>query len=250
MKFSNTFKSIKKIDYNVVAGTDWPNYYDFINLNEIDSILYNELDTFFKKNLIPTNIINNKKDYFSLLDKEYFKFCKGKTVLELGPHSGYHSKMIINHAPAYFKVIEGDRKYKAGLEKLGINEVIIDDLNFALLPPKQFDIVICFGVLYHLHNSLHILELIINNNKPELVFLDCVEDSEVIMPLPEKPNLTGNRQLRSNWKHCGLNLVLPYNVINQAMTNMGYSLHRLDKLLCQDFFTKSNSWLAIWKLNK
>ena len=76
MKFSNTFKSIKKIDYNVVAGTDWPNYYDFINLNEIDSILYNELDTFFKKNLIPTNIINNKKDYFSLLDKEYFKFCK------------------------------------------------------------------------------------------------------------------------------------------------------------------------------
>jgi hypothetical protein len=34
------------------------------------------------------------------------------------------------------------------------------------------DVVVCFGVLYHLHSPLHLLELIVNKSKPTTVMLE------------------------------------------------------------------------------
>jgi len=188
-----------------------------------------------------------KDQYLNLMTEQYFSVCVGKTVLEIGPSDGYHTN-IIGKISSRLTLIEPYSKQHNDLKKIpGVTNIIVDDANFVLEQPLLSDVVVCCGVLYHLHSPLHLLELIVNNCDPEYVILDSVNSSNEMQFFPEEDNIPGNRQLIPSWRSAGFKLTAPFNIINQSMNNMGYTLVKNHSLNVTDFFSKSNSWVALWE---
>ena len=188
-------------------------------------------------------------EYLILMSDEYFSICQGKSVLEIGPHNGIHTKLITKHNPTYLELIEPDTKQSKELKSIvGVDNLIVDDAFFVLKDKRPIDVVVCCGVLYHLHSPLYLLELITNHCSPEYIILDCATDQKSISFLCEEDNVSGNRQLITNWRSAGYNLVAPFNIINQAMNNMGYTLiknHELGEDI--EWKSKENFWNGLWK---
>lgn len=190
----------------------------------------------------------NYNEYIDLINTEYFPVCRDKSVLEIGPNTGYHSDLIVQHCPSRFITVEPDLDCVQGLKSRFPEESIIhNDILFYLDSSRPFDVVVCFGVLYHLHNPLYLLEVIVNRCAPEYVLLDCTNCYNSVKFLPEEDNIVGNRQTLNNWKSAGFNLVPPLGIVESSMNNLGYKQVRLDILTVDDYFPKSNSWAGIWK---
>lgn len=246
----NIFKSVSQEKYEQIAGTNWPVYDIFAYSDYIDPIVFEELKQFFKLEQDSDDILQSESKYDNLLEKNYFQVCHSKKVLEIGPSTGRHTKLICNNRPSEFHVIEADKKCIPYLKKIKVDKLINDDIFHVLTKEEKFDVVVCFGVLYHLPNSLYLLELIVNYNSPNFILLDCVNDDQEIKTLPEIANKSGQRQTRKNWKSCGLNLVLPFKDINLALTNLGYTCAQKHKLEIKNLFEKSNSWIAMFEKNR
>lgn len=98
------------------------------------------------------------EEYFTLME-QYFSICKNKTVLEIGPNDGHHTKLISKQTPKYLELIE-----PAAVDGLkfinGIDKILVNDVFFILSEKHPVEVVVCCGVLYHLHCPLYLLELI------------------------------------------------------------------------------------------
>ena len=194
-----------------------------------------------------TAVTGSKSEYLEYINKHYLHVCKKSRVLELGPAPGDHSKLIIKNNPSYLELIEGDSRAIDNLKLInGVDYVLCDDIMIALQSTQNFDVVVCFGVLYHLHSPLHLLELIVNNCSPKHILLDSVHAAHPLVFAHEEPNLYGNVQYRLGWKGSKMNFVIPFFIINWALSNMGYTLINADNLKI-DCFTKSNSWVGLWQ---
>ena len=193
----------------------------------------------------------NKQEYTSLITEHYFSICQDKVVIEIGPLGGEHSKIISKYSKQLI-LIEPDKNQTEDLKIIsGVTDVIVDDVNFVLQQQLLADVVICCGVLYHLHSPLHLLELIANNCDPHYIILDSVNqyvNSPDYVPYnDEELNIKGDRFTRSNWKAIGLNQSAPYEIINKAMDHLGYRLLQKDEISLLEWYAKSKSWLAIWE---
>jgi hypothetical protein len=191
----------------------------------------------------------NSIDYLNLMDQEYFDICNGKSVLEIGPgNSGFHTELIAKKNTKSIDLIEPGYEihtFKLNLD-LDLITIIHDDAMVVLSKPYPKDVVVCCGVLYHLHSPLHLLELIVNNCDPEYIILDCVNSPQKISFIEEIDNLPGHRQTINEWKSCKFNLVAPFEIINMSMYNLGYSLTKTHELKVTDNLSKSNSWVGLW----
>lgn len=196
-------------------------------------------------------ITGNKTDYFSFINKTYFPICKNQRVLEIGAFNGDHSKLIVQHTPVYFEIIEGNASVIKRLENIPkIDKVIHNDVMIQLQEnSKQFDVCICLGVLYHLHSPLHLLELMVNKCQPKHILLDCVTAVHPLVFHSEIMNLPGNCQTVVGWKSCELNFVVPFFIFNTSLHNMGYQLELANKQAVS-WLPKSNGWTALWKLKE
>jgi hypothetical protein len=188
-------------------------------------------------------------EYKTFMRDEYFNVCQNKSVLEIGPHEGIHTKLITQYKPKYLELVEPFERAAEYCETLfGVDKVIKKDIFFVLNDKHFMDVVVCCGVLYHLHSPLHLLELIVNNCDPKFIILDCSSDQKKISFEIEDDNRSGYRQLMNNWRSAGFNLVAPFEIINQSMTNMGYTLikkHQFDSSI--EFKSKQNFWVGLWQ---
>ena len=198
------------------------------------------------------------QDYLNLIDTKYFIVCQDQHVLEIGPFNGTQTKLIISHRPKYLEVIEPHHAVApTDLQAInGIDNIIGDDVLLALSSPHLCDVVVCFGVLYHLHSPLHLLELIANHCRPTYLLLDSigqfadeVNTSHTVFG-PEPVNEPGTRQVRSEFKFSGFNVVCPGSIVQTAMDRLGYEVVMSDNLAITDNFSKSNSWVALWKIKE
>lgn len=205
---------------------------------------------------IGSEIIDSQTDYHTLLESRYLNICKNKKVLELGPGQGNYTKFIIKNNPAYLEVIEGYLPHIDDLKKIdGIDNVVFDDAMLNLQQKKSFDVVVLFGLLYHLHSPLHLLELIVNNCNPEYLIMDSV-NGPVDRPVPleilvgdETTNVVGNAQTRKDWRSTQLKFVVVFDIFDRALKNLGYTRIQHHQLQIDGYVPKSKSWLALWKLN-
>jgi SAM-dependent methyltransferase len=197
-------------------------------------------------------ITGSYDEYLKFVADTYFPICQGQRVLEIGPFFGDHSKLIVDHAPRYFEVVEGYRNAAKQLKNIpGINQVTCNDIVHELSNySKTFDVCICLGVMYHLHSPLHLLELIVNKCQPNYIILDSTNLS-TLQPTyaDEVDNEMGNRQTIKKWKSCQLNICVPFHLFNQSLYRMGYQLLLVDQIAVLSQ-SKSNSWMAMWKLAK
>jgi len=192
--------------------------------------------------------------YVELLESDYFTMCKDQHVLEIGPLDGYHSELICKNYPSKFEIIEPDKiLVNTKLQQInGIDNIIVDDALLALSNPHPCDVVVCFGVLYHLHSPIHLLELIVNHCQPKFIMLDslgkfnedCAYENHWA---DENVNHAGTRQVRSGFRFSGLKVMCNGDTFQLVMNRLGYSLLTSTDLCVTDFFSKHNSWIAMWQ---
>ena len=191
------------------------------------------------------------KDYANFLSEYYFPYCKDKHVLEIGPYgTGFHTQLIQKFDPKSHTAIEADPEQCETYEKNFSNvKLIKNDALIELNQTQQYDVVVCFGVLYHLHSPLHLLELIVNNCNPNLVFLDCVNTprNNEILAVEEGTNQEGNRFTTDGWRSIKYNMIVPFDVISKSMNHLGYMLVHRSSLNITDNFSKSKSWIGAWE---
>lgn len=190
----------------------------------------------------------NRKEYLDFVQKEYFAECKDQTVLEIGPNDAAHTRLILNESPTNLTVIEPNVSCNDILKECNVDQIINDDANLYLTKnKKEYDVVVCCGVLYHLHSPLYLLELIVNQCNPKKIILDCTIDQKNISFMVEEDNICGNRFTVNQWKSSRFNLVAPFDIITKSMYNMGYRLIKKDITENTEWKSKDNVWIALWE---
>jgi 2-polyprenyl-3-methyl-5-hydroxy-6-metoxy-1,4-benzoquinol methylase len=189
-------------------------------------------------------------EYLDFMSAEYFYVCEDRSVLEIGPYVGLHTKLIAKQQPNYLELVEANAELLPDLKKInGVNNIINDDVMFYVQQQKHYDVVVCCGILYHLHCPLNLLELIANHNTPEWVVLDCKLDIPQLSFIVEPDNVTKNRITRSGWLSTKFSIVAPFEIINLAMENMGYLLIKTDTVQVWDYKPKQDTWVGLWRKN-
>jgi SAM-dependent methyltransferase len=193
--------------------------------------------------------IDSIQSYYDFCETQYFvDACVGNRVLEIGANHGDHSRRILKTSPCYFDIIEGDSAAAQQISSINhIDNIIIDDAMMALKEKKCYDVVICLGVLYHLHSPLHLLEMIVNNCNPNKIIMDCVQAPETLSFDLEMSNHPGNNQTRTKWRSCNLNFVVPFLTYLQAMDQLGFDLKKVHRIKVKNYYSKQSSWMALWE---
>jgi SAM-dependent methyltransferase len=244
------YNTITKKDYSNIAGPDWPSFDVFQTLDVVPDFIQRELESLVADSLSSHLLFDNGIEYLNFLNREYFYICQNRSILEIGANTGIHTDIIKTQSPNYYQVIEPNGNACTILKKNHpeIN-LIQEDVFEVLINKKDFDVVICFGVLYHLHSPLYLLELIANSCNPQFIMLDCVNDPDNLEFLEEPPNQSGNRFVTQQKKSCNFNLVAPFEIIAQGMKHLDYKLIKNTRFTVPNMFSKSNSWVGLWEKN-
>jgi len=187
------------------------------------------------------------EDYCNLLNR-YFAICKNKNILEIAPGGGWHSKLILAQCPTELTVVEPNKNANSQLTKLNIDNIVNDDIFHYLQTKQSFDVVVCNGLLYHLHSPIYLLELITNMVSPEYLILESTHQENFHIT-NEIDNIPGYRHVDINWQSCKINLLIPNNYYMIMMTNLGYELIQTDSIKYPTILggSKCNNWIGLWK---
>ena len=171
----------------------------------------------------------------------FFSVCENKTVLEIGPFVGLHTALISDYKPQHITLVEANPECNNILTRQFPDATVTtQDIFHFLEKPYKVDVVVCCGVLYHLHSPLYLLELIANRTDPEYIILESVvlknDNSEHKFTLrteigTEVDNIPGNRYTLSEWKSASLNIVFSQDVFDLVMNNLGYRVVTKDYAL-------------------
>lgn len=170
----------------------------------------------------------NKKDWDEYLSNcsPYFDCCQGSKVLEIGPFNGTHTDLILSKNSTSLTLVEpNEDAYKTLLIKYSNTcEIIKDDIFFYLDQKRDFDVVVCCGVMYHLHSPFWLLELIANRINPKTFILESYFVSRGLAYTEEDDEMLGHRQLSDGWKSCQINVRISENMTINSMRKLGYKL--------------------------
>lgn len=112
------------------------------------------------------------KTYTDFIKEHIFnESISGKSVLEFGSFSGHITHIIKQAGPSSIYTVD-PAPHVGGVEhdyKGTANDFFNrkGPINF-----HRFDVVVCMGVLYHLHSPYHLLEQVINRCKPEKLIIE------------------------------------------------------------------------------
>tara|TARA_B110000503_G_scaffold31919_1_gene51783 strand:- start:3238 stop:3858 length:621 start_codon:yes stop_codon:yes gene_type:complete len=192
-------------------------------------------------------ITGDDTSYYDGVDQHYLDICRKKTILEIATSSGIMASRILLHNPQSLTMVE---PFCIPTEVTLNDNVkhISDDIHHWLDQPRPAQVVIAFGLLYHLHSPLHLIELIVNFCDPETIILDNVTVPHPLAFNTETNNVAGQRQTLPGWKHAPFNMPTPFFIINQSLNFMGYNLVK-SHYLKTNWFPKSNGWIAEWTKN-
>jgi len=190
---------------------------------------------------------NNFNNYLNEI-KNSFSVVNNTDVLEIGALHGEHSKLIKAYNPKSLTILEPEQNFYNQLtEKFSDCTVHCIDAVHYLQTPKRYDVVVCCGVLYHLHSPLYLLELIKNNVDPSYVILENIDGDNSFRE--EELNTVGNRITHFE-KEIGLHLSISYEILQKAMYDLGYGLVEKIGFLDKDVHhTKKQTIMTVWSKN-
>lgn len=194
-----------------------------------------------------------------LLDiRSYFRWCENSSVLEIGPYLGHHTDLIQSYPNTEVTLVENNLdaviKLKEGFNTNIIHEDIFD---FLYTSKKHFDVVVCCGVLYHLHSPIYLLELIVNNATPETIILETINleidqpnnfpnEPEHLVMREEQDNLPGMRYTTSGWKSAKISTMYTIDQFVSVMYNLGYTLVETNSTPYPNLAGKENVKLMVF----
>ena len=191
---------------------------------------------------------NGRSEYHETIAKEFFNVCSDKTVLEIAPFGGHQTKAIVKYPIKSLLFVEPHLGNNERLIDLFPTATIINDDIFNVYHNKFLvDVVVACGLLYHLHSPLYLLELIANQSDPEYIILDNIHQPDIQIR-NEVPNTPGNRYTTTlTWKAVNYSICLPFDYIDQSLTDLGYKCVNKIELAEFNVRSKQNSWMASWQ---
>ena len=185
-----------------------------------------------------------------------FPILKDLKVLELGPMGGTHFTTNLLGYTSDVTVVEFDLFAVNYLKrKFPTVKIINKDFNECLPYVGEFDAVVIYGVLYHSHAPLKIMEDIANFVKPKFILLENVvglEFKDSVDIWKETPNLHGKRF--SDKKTCNLVINLGQSYYDFALGNLGYEkidefdVAKDEYLMSTPGELKKPAYYSTWKL--
>ena len=175
-------------------------------------------------------------EHYYQVVRPYFQICAGKSVLEIGPFNGHITPLYVDIADK-IEMVEPNPVTLEYLQQTFPQATLVwDDIFAYLKTPKEFDVVVCLGVLYHLHSPIQLLEQLVNDVKPKYMLLDTSAiDHKIEGPHGdyyhlglgfEDVNKPGNfytKPGKPDQRTAKLNLTaFGPNVVTLAMSNLGY----------------------------
>jgi SAM-dependent methyltransferase len=187
--------------------------------------------------------------YHDFINAEFFYDLDNKHVLEIGAFSGAQTQAILRHDVGSLTVVEPNYKAVSLLsQKYPTIKIIEADIFDVYNSDLSCDVIVCLGLLYHLHSPLYLLECMVNKSQPKIIILDNQHCDFLGQQglLPETSNIPGNMHAKRS--------LIPFAVaysfpnISQAMTALGYQMTKYQDLVqFPEIKQKSSSWMARWE---
>jgi|TARA_B100001094_G_scaffold333142_1_gene408975 hypothetical protein len=178
----------------------------------------------------------NYTKYLDTIDS-YLDECRGKTVLELGPCNWMMSERILSKNPISLDTIEPDLNAHKIMPE-GLTNHLMTANDFFAKDKRTFDVVICTGVMYHLHSPIHLLEQIINIAKPKQFILETTRNTALSVRISlnkEKFNIIGNAHSDKGIdKPIEYSLNLPNKYYEDIILEHGY------EILCKEYIEETH----------
>jgi len=185
--------------------------------------------------MVESNTIESKdivdphwSGYLNVLkENNIFTCVQNKSVLELAANGGWHSRLIYENNPEKLVCVEPDIFFCEPLYDTFASqhkniECFWDTYNEYIQKEKEkFDVVVCCGLLYHLHSPLDCIEKIINIHQPKTIIIENF-DVDVAHLNEEKLNLCGNA-FTDNAKQIPYNFFIPMNKWKEIFSTVGYN---------------------------
>jgi hypothetical protein len=111
--------------------------------------------------------------YSGFLKDLFEQYTTGKRVLELGASCGIHTEIVREYADTLFTV-DPHIRYDPGGDITPDFYGTANDYYKQVANP-EFDVVLCLGLLYHLHSPFHLLEQIVNLSKPKVLIVESLK---------------------------------------------------------------------------
>ena len=183
-------------------------------------------------------------EYIDILrEEDIFAYTNNKTVLELAANSGWHSRLIYKNNPKKLVCVEPDTYFYESLHDTFASqyeniECFWDTYNGYLQNKKEkFDVVVCCGLLYHLHSPLDCLEKIINIHQPKILIIESTDVHDEHLNL-EKINRRGNA-VTDNFNHIPYNFCIPTEKYKEILSKVNYKC--IKEYKWSDYGVKANS---------
>jgi len=185
--------------------------------------------------MVESNTIESKdivdphwSGYLNVLkENNIFTCVQNKSVLELAANGGWHSRLIYENNPEKLVCVEPDIFFCEPLYDTFASqhkniECFWDTYNEYIQKEKEkFDVVVCCGLLYHLHSPLDCMEKIINIHQPKTLIIENFDvDYEHLNE--EDLNLCGNA-FTDNTKHIPYNFFIPMRKWKEILSKVGYN---------------------------
>jgi 2-polyprenyl-3-methyl-5-hydroxy-6-metoxy-1,4-benzoquinol methylase len=176
-----------------------------------------KFDSFYTKNKLGFDLTLVKNGF-----KTFKPHFRGKSVLELGPASGYMTSLIVNEFDEV-TVVEGSKKLIDQIPNYD-NLTKIHSLFEDFDPDKCFDTVIMNHVLEHIEKPLELLKKIYNWLKKDGILIIGVPNAKSFHRLAavHMGLLKNEYELNSRDKELGHYRVYDMDMLKQSCINSGF----------------------------
>jgi SAM-dependent methyltransferase len=156
----------------------------------------------------------------SILGHDFFKEA---TILELGCGYGHVGKYFIDTYNSDVTFCEGSSRNVRGFKKVNPDkELIILDQDTRYNLKKKFDLIIHWGVLYHLKNWKQDLRYCLNHSNLISLETETMDSDKLHHKLKRKENSANDQAIN------GIGVRVPATVIEKHLSSLGCTYTRYD----------------------
>lgn len=188
------------------------------------------------------------KTYNEFLE-ETFSLCKDKSVLELATFRNLHSRIIKGFASSW-QGVEPDQRFAGPNMFTGT----ANDFYNSKIGEQEYDVVTCFGLLYHLHSPMHLFEQIINKSKPKTIIIESVHVKVDAALQDEEFNTSGNAfRDKDITTPIPFSLTTSCHIVDKVLDSVGYKYvsglknYNNIKIDAEYGTSKKDCWLGIYE---
>jgi 2-polyprenyl-3-methyl-5-hydroxy-6-metoxy-1,4-benzoquinol methylase len=168
----------------------------------------------------------SRKIKSTILSQHNFTILQNLKVLEIGCHGGYFTREILKYTPDLTGIDLDPECINYCQTRFPDANILKADMHEFVKISEYYDAVVVYGVLYHTHSPLQLLEDIANFIQPKYMLLetlfDTTEDNIWHIQVGEENINQPGMLFVENKKACKIALSISHALLEKTMGNLGY----------------------------